>query len=127
MVYHFELQLAFRNASRQSNAVTQITNYLTQFESDLFPDGTTAASCVGTFNGSYKWGPDWQLAVSCITRFKTQQIRDDLWNQLDAALGTGNNGPIQGSNRGGKAMRYDINADDPSADQTPQNFVTRNW
>ena len=128
MVYEFGLQLTFRNVSRQSNAVTKITNYLTQFESDLFPEGRTAASCVGAFDGSYKWGADWQYAVSCIVRFSTQQTRDDLWNQLDTELGTGNNGPVQGSQRGGRAWRYDINADDlQNPDQSAQNYVERTW
>lgn len=128
MVYHFEIQVPFRNAQRQANGDAQITNYLAQFESDLFPDGRTADSCVAPFNAAYKWGQDWQFAVSAITRFKTQQIRDDLWSQLDAALGTGNNGPIQGSARSGRALRYDINADEAdNPDQSAQNLIERSW
>lgn len=128
MVYHFELQVPFQNQTRQNNGVTQIRNYLAQFETDLFPAGTTAVDSVKPFDASYKWGADWRFAVSCRCRFMTKQIRDDLWAQLDTALGTGNNGPIAGSARAGHALRYDINADDPSnPDQSAQNVIERVW
>jgi hypothetical protein len=118
VVYDLSLQVAFRNASRQGNAVTQATSYAQQF--DLY-----VPAQIGPFNGAYKWGPDWAFAVTSWMRFKAQQPRDDLWNQLDALLGTGNQGPVRGSARGGMAERLDL--DETQEMLVVQTYPARTW
>jgi hypothetical protein len=120
MVYDLELQVAFRNASRQGNAVTQATAYANQFAADLY-----VPAQIGPFNGVYKWGADWQFAVACWMRFTALAPRDDLWNQLDALLGSGNQGPVQGSARGGRGQRLDL--DEAQEMTVVQAYPERAW
>jgi hypothetical protein len=89
VVYDLETRLSFRTDARRDNAVTQITNYVQQFVGDMYVEPQ-----IGPYDGAYK---GWPHALSAYLRFKTQSTRDDLWGQMDTALGTGNNGPVPGA------------------------------
>ena len=127
MIYHIEVSVGAPTQQKQTSWVNFVRSYMAQFEADLYPDGTKATACANPFNAAYKWGPDWQFGVGFGARFHTQANRDGLWNQLDAQLGTGNQGPNQGSTRAGYARRYDIGVDQDPIDYTIQNFLERVW
>lgn len=116
MIYVLWGRTAFNNDSRRDNAVSRIQSYLATpaIAADLF-----APAQVGPYDGAYK---GWPHALNFDARFLTQATRDDLWNQVDSAFGSGVNGPV------GQSLieRFDSNADDASnPDQSKQNTVTR--
>lgn len=127
MIYGIELQLAERNSQRQQATANDIISFLSQFEQFLYPAGTTATQCVGTFNGAYKWGSDWTFAVAGEARLTDQATRDSMWTQLDSLIGTGNQGPVIGSARAGHARRYDIGVDQDPPDYSQTNVQVRTF
>ena len=85
MVYAIQGDVFFRNAARRTNALNQLN---TRFSASA-QYGNPVAEPVTNRAG--------ELGVHFIARFATKADRDTLWAQLDAAFGTGTNGPVVGS------------------------------
>ena len=85
MVYAIQGDVFFRNASRRNNALNQIN---TRFSASA-QYGNPVARPITNRAG--------QLGVYFIARFLSKADRDAMFAQLDAAFGTGTNGPVTGS------------------------------
>jgi hypothetical protein len=126
MVYNIGLQIAYPNSQKQQSVAAQLVTYIAQFESDLYP-ARTAASCVRIYNAAYKWGANWQFTISAECQLRTLANRDQMWADLDASLGSGQQGPVTNDPRPGHGWRFDIQNDEDPPDYTKQNLIERFW
>jgi hypothetical protein len=84
MVYAIQMNVGFRNTARRDATATSIAAKLTapQYGQPISRNTTLRTGEPGLYVES---------------RFINQADRDDLWVNLDAAVGTGVNGPVTGS------------------------------
>jgi hypothetical protein len=111
MVYAIQAYVFFRNTARRDNAVEQLdTRYQTdpQFGSPITELATSRDGDPGFYTEA---------------RFTNQADRDLLWSQLDAAFGTGVNGPVTGVS---VATGHTCPHDEPSLFPCVIN-LTREW
>jgi hypothetical protein len=86
VVYAIQLYVGFRNTARRDAAITNVNTKL-----GATPQYGTPIAGPAQLRGT----TDPALIVTA--RFINQADRDQMWADLDAALGTGVNGPVTGS------------------------------
>lgn len=118
MIYILYVKARFSTANKRDNALAQVTNYLAQpaIANDLF-----VPSQVAPYDAPYK---GWPNALTAECRFRTQQVRDDLWTQLDSFLTASNRAPVESY---GEHWDQMLDAPNPDADTTRYNQFSKTW
>lgn len=116
MVYCSMYKVAFATAARRDAILARLQQDATDNAADFF-----VAPQIGTYDGAYKFGPNWHFAINAEYRFKTQAKREAQWNQAQALLDSraGAGGAVPGA----FTEKWDQDLDHPDADQGRVNPV----
>jgi hypothetical protein len=114
MVHCRMYHAAAKTAQQQANWKAALDNIATTQADKLF-----VPAQIGTFNATYKWGPNWQFGVNAEFRFLAaeQTAADDQWNQALALMQNAGPGVLDAL-----AERWDEDLEHPDADQSRVNY-----